>query len=81
MGEQIEMDSKKNLRPGPGTYNELKKSKLIGSYQYKEEKSLYIEEARQHSLGIPAPYTCQYNLVEKRVPQWSVPKPKVSAKE
>ena len=40
------MDNKKNLVPGPGTYNPANKDKIIGIFKSNEQKGAFIENAK-----------------------------------
>lgn len=42
----------------------------------KEEKSLYIEEARSKGQESPTPYDAKYSLVDEKIPCLKLMKPK-----
>jgi hypothetical protein len=64
------------LKPGPGAYEPKSNLRLLGAFNFKEEKSLYIEEARFKGKEIPTPYDANYSLVEEKTPFPKLIKPK-----
>lgn len=40
--DEIILDNKKNIKPGPGTYEDNTKIKYIGAFNLKDAKSSYI---------------------------------------
>ena len=43
--EEIELRSKKEEKPGPGTYDLTHKPRLLGAYNLKDERAGFLEEA------------------------------------
>jgi hypothetical protein len=60
--DEVLKDSEKNVKPGPGTYQDQTKVKHLGALNLKDEKTLYfIEEALYKSSESPGYYEPKYN--------------------
>jgi hypothetical protein len=55
--DMIEREEKKNLKPGPGAYEDKTKIKYIGAFNLKDAKSLsFVDDAEYLSKQTPTPY-------------------------
>eukprot|EP00347_Sterkiella_histriomuscorum_P002618 403367446 len=65
--DEIIKDSEKNIKPGPGTYEDKTKIKYMGAFNLKDQKSLYfIDEANCKSFESPGYYDAKYDSVQEK---------------
>ena len=63
---EIAHDAKRNLRPGPGDYENEKRVRILGTYKSNDSKSSFVDEASFLGLQSPHAYDAKYDLVFNR---------------
>eukprot|EP00347_Sterkiella_histriomuscorum_P017488 403349166 len=66
---EIEKTSRRELKPGPGTYDNKQNERILGAFNLKGIKSSsFIDEAQFLSSQSPTSYECKFDSVYERSP-------------